>query len=455
MDSLRRLLLILIILIPATTPFSLYYIYERPQVAQRFFLQLSIILAVQLAILISLAFNLALRWRLKKIDWFVLGYGLVIVFSSILKGSEPIFNLKESIFPLSLILYFLLLRWFAPSVNETRKILLLLLFVGLINATYGFAQYFGFELLSYIGEQKVGKLNVLAFAGHPNFLAAFLVPIIYLTFIFFISDTNITSRVFSVLVACAITVCLILSGARGAWLGTIISSIFFFVNLHFLPFMKPYRRYAYVLFATILFLVMCIVALLIIPNPLVKKKYSLLERLTARTEVTSRFYAWCIARDMFLKNPLLGIGYGGFTAKYWDYVVEFHQKPENKVYSDMNIRLSGVAPGQVHNELLEIAAETGLLGVIMFLLILIETFRRGFSLIYHPPSTSGSSSNHLSNTGTLEEITALSLLSAILFMLIDSLFNFTFQLPMSGILFWLLLALFHNLSHTVTKTQPA
>ncbi len=435
----NKLATLVVMTIPAATPFAIYYIYERPTVSQGFFIQIAIIVSLQLAVLLNLLTGGFKEVKIKRIDAFVLSYAAALILSSVIKGSAPLFNLRESIFPLSLIAYFFLLRSVKLDTSDLNRIFVLLLFVSLVSAVYGIVQYFGFEFLGYFEEQKRGKLNVLSFMGHPNFLAVAIVPMIYIAFILLIKKKTLINRIFSLSVTCAILICLILAGARGAWLGLIISASFLYLNIHFMPFMAGYRRYFTTIFIAGVLIVAIVVALLVIPNPLVTSKYNIVDRLTAKSEISSRFFGWCVARDMFLKNPVLGIGYGGFTAKYWDYEVEFMKPADRQVFKDIIVLLEGVPPGQVHNDFLEIAAETGLLGLVSFLLIIIETFRGGIKTVYIPGLSSS------------DKIAVLCLLSSVVFMIVDSMFNFTFQLPVSGVLFWFFLGTIHNLSDSYIR----
>ena len=79
----------------------------------------------------------------------------------------------------------------------------------------------------------------------------------------------------------------------------------------------------------------------------------------ATYNVESRLDAWTTAADLTLRNPLLGVGPGNFQLYY---LSETGRPPGSK----------GV--GVVHNAYLDVAAELGVLGLLLFLAYLVGSF---------------------------------------------------------------------------------
>ncbi|HEV2126138.1 MAG TPA: O-antigen ligase family protein, partial [Chloroflexota bacterium] len=77
--------------------------------------------------------------------------------------------------------------------------------------------------------------------------------------------------------------------------------------------------------------------------------------------VLERVSQWSAGLDMFLSNPVLGVGIGNYNAAYDDYRLE--QWP--------------VALGHAHNHYLTIAAEAGMLGLLTYLAFWFVAFRTG------------------------------------------------------------------------------
>jgi hypothetical protein len=78
------------------------------------------------------------------------------------------------------------------------------------------------------------------------------------------------------------------------------------------------------------------------------------------------------AVEMFLDRPLVGIGPGSFSALYMSYKREIDEK-----YPQW-LRLANESFGQAHNDHLQILAETGLPGYLMFVAALVLLARVSF-----------------------------------------------------------------------------
>ena len=81
-------------------------------------------------------------------------------------------------------------------------------------------------------------------------------------------------------------------------------------------------------------------------------------------EATSfRLPAWNVATTMFAERPLLGVGPGGYAAKYMTYKLAGDEKhPEWMQFGNYNF-------GEAHNDHLQLLAEAGLPGYLIFLAI--------------------------------------------------------------------------------------
>jgi len=79
-----------------------------------------------------------------------------------------------------------------------------------------------------------------------------------------------------------------------------------------------------------------------------------------------RIFLWKISFLMFSDFPLLGIGYGNYSYLFPDYQAKFFDNPVNVKYIDKacNIKMA-------HSEFFHIFAETGVIGIILFLILII------------------------------------------------------------------------------------
>ncbi len=152
------------------------------------------------------------------------------------------------------------------------------------------------------------------------------------------------------------------TGTRGAYVGLGVS--IFILLLLFVLLNKSKRVKLFSL--TALIIICAIVALtLIYPNSTAVRGNKLLSRITQidlqDDTLQTRFIAWRAAWHDFSKHPLLGTGHGNFAIifdKYFD--PTFYNYTESETYFD-----------RAHNNLVDIASTTGILGLISYLFIFI------------------------------------------------------------------------------------
>jgi len=79
-------------------------------------------------------------------------------------------------------------------------------------------------------------------------------------------------------------------------------------------------------------------------------------------EATSlRLPAYAVAFQMFRERPLTGVGPGGFEARYMSHKLEIDERfPEWSIFGNLNF-------GEVHNDPLQVLAETGLPGFLLYI----------------------------------------------------------------------------------------
>jgi len=129
----------------------------------------------------------------------------------------------------------------------------------------------------------------------------------------------------------------------------------------------------------------------------------------------TRIVLWGIAWDFFTGSPMLGVGWGNFSALYGSYVAGISWIP------------AGVFAA--HSIYLQLLAETGLIGFGAFSLLIFRAVRLGIRQLR-------------SSVNTFDKALAFGVLGAILTVLLHGFVDFFFQVsPQFGTLFWLLLAL--------------
>jgi O-antigen ligase len=157
-----------------------------------------------------------------------------------------------------------------------------------------------------------------------------------------------------------------------------------------------------------------------------------IEEITTLSTVTSRVYTFALAAEMITRRPLHGWGHGTFKIEYYPALARFQRTdPEAAIYDPYLRETRGRAAYHVHNDYLEIAAETGLVGLAAFLALMTWTMVRLFAIALAPPARE-------------QTWLALALACALLAMLCDMTLSYPLNLPLTAILFWTLLGLAHR-----------
>jgi O-antigen ligase len=183
------------------------------------------------------------------------------------------------------------------------------------------------------------------------------------------------------------------------------------------------------------------------PIPFFKLQFNISQRLFASKEISARFYYWLIALEMIKNHLLLGVGYGNFNALFWEVVSNFQRQPENAFYRFiLEEHIRGVSPGYVHNDYLQIAAESGLLGLGawfgLWSVLLCQAWQTAKRAASKPRIL----------------LFSAALLAYFVGFAVDGLFNFPVQIPVSGFVFWLLLGMwvaFRDVAMKATESVAA
>jgi tetratricopeptide (TPR) repeat protein len=225
-----------------------------------------------------------------------------------------------------------------PRKNKILMINFMVIIGGLI-ALYGILQKFGG--VWRIQVPRMGR--VFSTFGNPNFFASFLVGLIPVSFASFAERKKIWKVIFIVLMLIA----LYYTYSRGAWLGLFGIAIFWwFVRV------KKNR------IKSIVVLLLCILVF----GFFTRKQWM---------RHTHRLIIWRDTLVMAVKNPVTGVGLG-----------QYHSEVPSHASNEL---LKALPQGQfivnyAHNEFLEVLAETGIIGMGLYLWILavfyISAFRK-------------------------------------------------------------------------------
>jgi O-antigen ligase len=276
------------------------------------------------------------------------------------------------------------------SITEPRHLRWLLwAFIGGATATalVGLAGATAPDVYSVPGE---GRLS--GGVGDPNYLAAFLVAAIVFAVFMFVAESGVVQRwlLMSSIVICSLA--LFRTQSRG---GIVATGVVLVVALLL---SGPVRFRALALVSTIAAFGIFYFTLVAPPQALA--------RITEfrANEGSHRVELWTVATQVFRDHPVFGVGAGNFP------VVE----PAYSI-TDINLRTTDVILDRtevVHNTYLHVLAETGLIGLALFVLVIVAALTMGVQAI-----------NTFSKLGDLEmEILARGLVIGTIGMLVAFLF---------------------------------
>ncbi|MEW6234652.1 MAG: O-antigen ligase family protein [Candidatus Omnitrophota bacterium] len=262
---------------------------------------------------------------------------------------------------------------FAVHTRRFLAYLYITIFVSLIISLYACLQAIGIEPFfnwsSFAWEDQSAR-RVCATLGNPDFLAGYLVALFPATITLAIVNKGILRRFFAA-VAVIQGLALVLSYSRGGWMAAFFTALLLFSLLTYLNWVRepvlfnPRITLRGALAGLAAMTAAGAGALFFLWNEIAAAFFRL-SSLTEGSSVATRLYFYKAAFLMWLERPWRGFGLGTFTL----YFYEFRDKelsiflPFRKHYLE-----------HAHNEYLEILSETGLIGFLLYSLLLIAAAR--------------------------------------------------------------------------------
>ncbi len=340
----RFILGILIILPPFFFHANSIYPFRFPK------LVLSTTLA--LSVVGLLIFNLE-KLKLDKEEFIAIGlvvwFGFTAMLSRVpLSGIEKLLNVIIWLF------FYIVVK---NSLNLTHlgKILKLIRIPALILSLVLFAKVLGIDFFIFVDPIGARRMEYGVFMGNPADLA------LYLLVAFFIVTVKPT-RV-DIVIATVIVGAIFLTQ-------TLTAVVSLFIGVLTLVYYRSYRFFLPVLVTSV---IVFLAFFLLVPRFRDKLKNPDINSL-----LTGRLDGWKVAKYMIEENPLTGVGFGGFKFDFALYKESLLSKGET-FYKHHRYSYFTHA----HNEYLQIAAETGLVGFLS-LLYLIYTLLKKATLEYIP-----------------------------------------------------------------------
>jgi putative inorganic carbon (HCO3(-)) transporter len=320
-----------------------------------------------------------------------------------------------------LTLYLLLFALMARVLRSPRIrswIIALVLHVSLFISVYGLRQwFFGAKALATWVDptSNAAKLTrVYSYLGNPNLLAGYLIPAVALSLAAIFVWQRLLTKALATTMFVVNSACLVLTFSRGGWIGFVVCLFVFLVLLVYwysvqLP--SKWRPWAMPVLVGGSAGVMLLAVLFVEP---VRDRVA--SMFVGREDSSNNFRinVWSAVLEMIRDRPILGIGPGNTAF--------------NKVYPlYMRARYSALS---AYSILLEVAVETGLIGLSCFLWLLVVTLNQGVQQV-----------RRLRTLTNRNAFWLMGAIAAMFGMLGHNLFDTVWYRPEVNTLWWLMVAL--------------
>jgi len=293
------------------------------------------------------------------------------------------------------------------------------LHVSLIVSVYGIQQWFAKvkPLATWVDpESSLANITrVYSYLGNPNLLAGYLLPAVALSLMAVFVWQSWLTKALAVTMFVVNTTCLILTFSRGGWIAlaamfvAILILLLYWWSIQMTPFWRVWAL-PIILGGMVLVLVL---AVLLVP-PVRERIFSIF---AGRGDSSNNFRinVWAAVKQMIRDHPILGIGPGHAA---FNKIYPLYQKgPRFTALSAYSI-------------LLEIAVETGLIGLACFGWLLIVTFNIGFMQL-----------QKARNAANLNGFWLIGAMTAMLGMLAHGIAETVWYRPSVNTVWWLMVAL--------------
>lgn len=265
------------------------------------------------------------------------------------------------------LLFFALMARVLRSPRIRSWIIGLYLHIALIVSVYGLRQWFfgAAQLATWVDpESPLAKTTrVYSYLGNPNLLAAYLLPAIALSIAAVFAWRGWIPKALAVSMLAVNSTCLILTFSRGGWIGFVVMVFAFAILLFYgtIAIRLPgfWRVWSLpLLLGSLAFL---LISAILVVEPLRDRVFSMF---VGRQDSSNNFRinVWAAVQNMIRDYPIIGIGPGNNVF--------------NKIYPRyMRARFSALS---AYSVILEVAVETGFIGLTCFLWLLLVTFNQGW-----------------------------------------------------------------------------
>lgn len=264
---------------------------------------------------------------------------------------------------------YLLFFTFMARVLQTSKfrkwLIAIYLHISLIVSIYGIRQWIAkvppLATWNDPGSVQAQATRAYSYLGNPNLLGAYLIPAIALSIVAIFAWKSWATKALAVTMFLVNASCLRYTGSRGAWIAFVALIVVMLLLMWY--WWKPqmsdfWQKWSLPIALGSLLLIICLA--LIVLEPLRDRFFTIF---AGRGDSSNNFRinVWLAVIEMIKDRPFLGIGPGNNA---FNKVYPIYQKPKFTALSAYSI-------------LLEIAVETGIIGLCTFIWLLIVTVAQG------------------------------------------------------------------------------
>lgn len=327
-----------------------------------------------------------------------------------------------------------------------KNIFDVLLAVGALSCAYGICQNLGFEFLWPFDISKdFGSRSISTF-GNPNFLSSFVLLVLPLGFIYFLSAKEKFAKVYYFLLCLLYIICLALTQTRSSWLGALLAGIILLSSKTFRNLVLQNKR------SFILLLIISAALFFLWPSEQKEGYKSLVLERTRQESIISpsdltlavkedalnqsyhqRLMMWTCGVDNFKQKPWLGWGWGSWQLSF----APCQGKLLNKYPALSVLKTQANA---AHNIFVETLTQSGIIGLLCFCAFL-------FFVLW------GFRACKIKEKETAKKLFYLALLASFIAFLTDNLLNITSQITVLAFMFYFSIGVLASLSTKKVKIR--
>ncbi|MDJ0713297.1 MAG: O-antigen ligase family protein [Prochloraceae cyanobacterium] len=310
-------------------------------------------------------------WMLRqfKLPFKPLGYGLdwpialgsiVLILSAVFAEFKEVAFWNVSIAFCYVILLYVLRNWLEKGGLTLQRLWIGVCIVGIVSSLISIGTW-------PLQLQAGGDRNYLPM-GHPNFVAGYVLLVLPLTVCLGLSRKG-WQRITLLASSSILAIVLYTTGSRGGYVGFLVAIL---VAIGFFIFQeKGKQRWLRIGICSVLLSLILIIAL---NNPRVQQIVKVSPTANSQPvelkidgQTEDRLFMLQTTKNIFLKNPVFGVGAGNMSRVY-------------NLYRPLEVGLGASAVQQLHNTYAQVVGELGLVGLSTFFFLIFCLCRLWFSL---------------------------------------------------------------------------